>query len=304
MHPSASTALVLPGQGSQRPGAGTGWQDTPGWALVDRAGSILGRDVAPLLLTWNAEQLRPTGPAQLATFLSCLLAWRAVEDQAGSGLNVTVVAGHSLGELTALVVAGVVGFDDGVRLVAERGAAMQAAADAAPGTMVAVLGPDDASVAEALAEVEGAWTANHNAPLHVVVSGTVDGVAAATVALKAAGARRVLPLPVGGAFHSPLMAPARRRLDQALQSTAYAPAAVPVLSAVTAAPYGADIAGTLSRQLTAPVRWRQLLETLPEWGIERIVELGPGGVLAGLARRTLPEMTVLTVATPADLDAL
>ena len=114
MHPSASTALVLPGQGSQRPGAGTGWQDTPGWALVDRAGSILGRDVAPLLLTWNAEQLRATGPAQLATFLSCLLAWRAVEDQAGSDPNVTVVAGHSLGELTALVVAGVVDFDDGV----------------------------------------------------------------------------------------------------------------------------------------------------------------------------------------------
>ena len=113
-----------------------------------------------------------------------------------------------------------------------------------------------------------------------------------------------MPLPVGGAFHTPLMASARRRLDQALQRTAYAPAAVPVLSAVTAAPYGADIAGTLSRQLTAPVRWRQLLETLPEWGIERIIELGPGGVLAGLARRTLPEMTVLMVATPADLDAL
>ena len=296
--PSPVTALVLPGQGSQRPGAGAPWRRFPAWSLVERASDLLERDVAQLLLDADAEQLRRTGEAQLATFLVSLLAWRSLLD-----LDVAVVAGHSLGELTALVVAGVLTPEAGLLLVAERGAAMQAAADASPGTMAAVLGLSDEVVDEVCGQVDGVWPAGYNAPAHVVVSGTVDGVAAAGAALRAAGARRVLALPVGGAFHTPLMAPARDRLDVALRVTAYAPPTVPVLSAMTVGPYD-DVPVTLSRQLTAPVRWRQLLGALRERGVERVVEVGPGGVLAGLVKRTLPGVAVTTVATPDDLAAL
>lgn len=292
------TAVVLPGQGSQRPGAGAAWRRFPAWSLVDRASEVLDRDVAHLLLTADADELRRTREAQLTTYLVSLLAWQSLP-----ALDVAVVAGHSLGELTALVVAGVLTPEAGLLLVAERGAAMQAAADAVPGTMAAVLGLDDDAVAEVCEGVEGAWPANFNAPSHVVVSGTVEGVAEATVALKAAGARRVLPLPVGGAFHTPLMAPARERLEVALRDASYAPPEVPVLSGVTAAEYD-DVPAVLSRQLTAPVRWRQVLQALPSYGVERVVEVGPGGVLAGLVKRTLPGLPVVSVASPDDLAAL
>lgn len=293
------TAVVLPGQGSQRPGAGAPWRRSPAWSLVERAGEVLDRDVAHLLLTADAEQLRRTGEAQLATYLVSMLAWSALPET-----DVAVVAGHSLGELTALVVAGVLTPEAGLLLVAERGAAMQAAADHAPGTMAAVLGLDDDVVDRVCAGAVGAWPANYNAPKHVVVSGTVEGVSAATGALRVAGARRVLPLPVGGAFHTPLMAPARERFEVALRTAAYGPSRVPVLSGVTVKAYDGDVAGVLSRQLTAPVRWRQLLGRLASYGVERVVEVGPGGVLAGLVRRTLPAVAVVAVATPEDLAAL
>ena len=293
------TAFVFPGQGSQRPHAGEAWRSSPSWALVESASDLLGRDVSRLLLDADAEELRATREAQLVTFVSSLLVWQAVHDLP----DVVVVAGHSLGEFTALVAAGVLTVDDGLMLVAARGAAMQAAADAAPGTMAAVLGLDDDVVADVLDGVEDVWPANYNAPAHVVVSGTVDGVAAGATALKAAGARRVLSLPVGGAFHTPLMASARARLDVALREVVTAAPAVPVLSAVTAAPYD-DVAATLSEQLTAPVRWRQVLEALPAHGVERVVELGPGGVLTGLVKRTLPGVHAVSLASPADLALL
>ena len=295
-----TTALVFPGQGSQRPGAGAAWRDTPGWALVESASEVLGRDVARLLLEADAEELRQTREAQLVTFLSSMLAWQAAQHLPG----VAVVAGHSLGEFTALVAAGALTVDDGLMLVAARGAAMQQAADAAPGTMAAVLGLEDDAVAGALEGVDGVWPANYNAPAHVVVSGTLDGVAAAGPVLKAAGARRVLPLPVGGAFHTPLMAPARDRLDVALREVCATAPAVPVLSAVTAEAYGEDVTALLSQQLTAPVRWRQVLEALPAHGVDRVVELGPGGVLTGLVKRTLPGVHAVSVAAPADLSLL
>jgi len=183
--PSSVTALVLPGQGSQRPGAGAPWRRFPAWSLVERGSDLLDRDLAHLLLDADADQLRRTGEAQLATFLVSLLAWRSLPD-----LDVAVVAGHSLGELTALVVAGVLTPEAGLLLVAERGAAMQAAADAAPGTMAAVLGLPDDDVDEVCQQVDGAWPASVNAPAHVVVSGTVEGVAAVGAALRAGGARR------------------------------------------------------------------------------------------------------------------
>ena len=295
-----STAFVFPGQGSQRPGMGAPWVDSACWSLVEEASELLGRDVGRLLLDAEAEELRATREAQVTTFLVSLLVWETVHDLP----DVSVVAGHSLGEFTALVAGGVLTCDDALMLVGARGAAMQAAADAAPGTMAAVLGLEDDAVSACLREVDDVWPANFNAPSHVVVSGTVEGVAAGSAALKAAGARRVLPLPVGGAFHTPLMEPARARLDLALREATYAHPAVPVLSAVTALPYDGDPAALLSKQLTAPVRWRQVLEALPSYGVDRVVELGPGGVLAGLVKRTLPGVRVVSIASPADLGLL
>lgn len=295
-----STAFLLPGQGSQRPGMGAPWRETRGWSFVEHAGEVLGRDVGRLLLEADAEELRATRSAQVSTFLVSVLAWEALHELS----DVVAVAGHSLGELTALVVGGALTCDDGLMLVGARASAMQAAADARPGTMAAVLGLDVADVVRVLADVEDCWPANDNAPSHVVVSGTAEGVAAGGEALKAAGARRVLPLPVGGAFHTPLMEPARARFDTALREVSPALPGVPVLSGVTAAAYDSDVAGTLSRQLTAPVRWREVLLALPELGVDRVVELGPGGVLTGLAKRTLPGVRAVAIASPADLAAL
>lgn len=294
-----TTALVFPGQGSQRPGAGASWKGTPDWSLVELACDVLGRDVGHLLLTAGTEELRATRAAQAATCLASLLAWQALPP-----LDVAVVAGHSLGELTALVAAGVLTLEDGVMLVGARGAAMQQAADATPGTMTAVLGLDDDQVQRVCDGLADVWVANHNAPGHVVVSGTVEGVTAAGPVLTAAGARRLLPLPVGGAFHTPLMAPARARFDTALLEVAYAHAGTPVLSAVTAQSYGPEVADTLSQQLTAPVRWREVVQALPRYAVDTVIEVGPGGVLAGLVRRTLPDVRVLSVATADDVAAL
>ncbi len=287
-------ALVLPGQGSQRPGAGAAWVGTPGWELVAQASAALDRDVEALLLTADAEQLRPTREAQLATFLLSLVAVQALPE-----LDVVAVAGHSLGDLTALVVAGVLTVPDGLHLVAERGAAMQEACDARPGTMAAVLGLEPDAVAAGLPE--GVWPANDNAPLHVVVSGGVDDVTAAGPLLKEAGARRVLPLQVGGAFHTPLMEPARPRLEAALAAVTWAPARLPVLSGSLAGP-DPDPARTLSAQLTAPIRWRETLLALPP--VDAVVECGPGGVLTGLVKRTLPGVRAVSVSSPSDLESL
>lgn len=296
-----SVALVLPGQGSQRPGMGAPWRDAPNWRLVEHASHVARRDLAHLLLHADAEELRQTANAQLATFLTSVLALHAVRERVP---DVAAFAGHSLGEVTALVAARVLAPADGVRVVAERGAAMQAAADARPGTMAAVLGLEDDAVERVLADVDGAWLANHNAPAHVVVSGTVEGVAAAGEALKGAGARRVLPLPVGGAFHTPLMEPAQGRLDAALQAAAWHDRGATVLSAVTAAPYEGDWPALLSRQLTAPVRWRQTVEALVARGVDTVVEVGPGGVLTGLVKRTAPGVRAISIATPDDLEQL
>ncbi|HVM26604.1 MAG TPA: ACP S-malonyltransferase [Mycobacteriales bacterium] len=296
-----AVALVFPGQGSQRPGMGAPWRGTPGWALVERASAAADRDLEHLLLHADADELKATRAAQVATFLTSLVAHEELR-AARPDLEVRVVAGHSLGEVTALVVAGVLSPPDGLHLVVERGEAMQAAADERPGTMAAVLGLEDGDVDRVLAGADGAWPANHNAPAHVVVSGTPDGVARAGEALKAAGARRVLPLPVGGAFHTPLMEPARARLDKALRTVAWCDPITEVLSAVTAAPYERDWPDLLSRQLTAPVRWRQTVEALD--GVDTVVEVGPGGVLTGLVKRIRPDLRAVSVASPDDLAGL
>ena len=295
-----TVALVFPGQGSQRPGMGAPWVDTAGWSLVERAGQRLGRDLAALLTEADAEQLRATREAQLSTLLLSLVVLRALP----AGLPVVAVAGHSLGELTALCAAGVLDEDDVVQLVSERGEAMRAAADERPGTMAAVLGLDAEVVAQVCAPLEDVWPANDNAPRHVVVSGTPEGVDAARGALRAAGARRVLPLPVGGAFHTPLMQPARPRLEVALAAASYGAPRVPVLSGVTARPHDGQVQRRLSEQLTAPVRWREQLEQLAHLGVDTVLEVGPGGVLTGLTSRTLPDVHAVSVATPEDLEKL
>lgn len=304
-HPDARVALVFPGQGSQRAGMGEPFAGTTGWELVDDASQAVGRPLDALLRTATAEELRPTREAQLATLLTSLLALSSWRD---AGLPApVVVAGHSLGEYSALVAAGVLDVPGAVRLVSERGEAMRAAADAAPGAMSAVLGLAPEDVVAALPP--RVWAANDNAPLHVVVSGEVDAVAAAGAGdgpLRQAGARRVLPLPVGGAFHTPLMAPARDRLAAALAAASYDVGVVPVLSDVTAAPHRVGtpgaVAAALEAQLTAPVRWREIaLSLVADHGATHVVELGPGGVLTGLARRTTPGVVALSLADPADV---
>lgn len=294
-----SVALVFPGQGSQRPGMGAPWAGSRGWELVEQASGVLGRDAGSLLLYADAEQLRATREAQVCTFLTSLLVWRALPE-----LDVAAVAGHSLGEFSALVAAGVLTPADGLALVAERGEAMQSAAETRPGTMAAVLGLDDDVVVQVLETVEDVWPANFNAPSHVVVSGTPAGVEAAGAALKDAGARRALPLPVGGAFHTPLMEPARDRLDSALLGATYRAPHLPVLSAVTATSYERPVATVLSEQLTAPVRWRQTVEALAGYDVETVVEVGPGGVLTGLVKRCLPGIRAVSVSTPEELEHL
>jgi [acyl-carrier-protein] S-malonyltransferase len=278
---------------------GAAWVGRPEWELVGIASEAAGVDIAHLLLDAGAEELRPTAHAQLATHVVSLMALASLP----STDDVEVVAGHSLGEYTALVAAGSLGPAQSVRLVAERGAAMQAACDVAPGTMAAVLGADADVVDEACARTDDAWPANYNAPQHVVVSGTAAGVAAAGAAAKELGARRVLPLPVGGAFHTPLMEPAVRRLRDALHAAPFRMAALPVLSNVDALDHVDGWAGRLEQQLLAPVQWARIMSSLQDRGIERVVECGPGGVLTALARR-VNGLTALALAGPADLDAL
>ena len=294
-------ALTFPGQGSQRPGMGSAWTGTPSWALVDRASEVVGRDVAALLLDADADELKATRNAQLTTFVASTVALDALRR---AGLpEPDAVAGHSLGEYTALAAAGAVSFEDGVRLVAARGEAMQGAADARPGTMAAVLGLDVADVAAACEAVDEAWVANDNAPGQVVVAGTTAGVEAAGAAVKERGAKRVMSLPVGGAFHTPLMAPAADGLGAALADVAFADPRPPVVANVDAAPHPAagDWAGLLIEQLCQPVRWRPTLEQL---GADVVVEVGPGGVLTGMAKRTLPEARTLTVSEPDHVEAV
>ncbi|MGK2949526.1 MAG: ACP S-malonyltransferase [Acidimicrobiales bacterium] len=297
-------AFTFPGQGSQQPGMGRPWADHPSWALVATASEASGRDVAALLLDADADELRRTENAQLATYVLSLVVHDAVR---ALGVRCGVAAGHSLGEYSALTALGALRLEDGVRLVTERGAAMQAAADARPGTMAAVLGADDATVADACARTDGdVWVANSNAAGQVVIAGDADAIAAAGALAKELGARKVLPLPVGGAFHTPFMAPAAERLRAALAATTFANAEVPLVANVDALPHqhADQWADLLDAQLTAPVRWRETIERMVADGVTTFLELGPGSVLTGMAKRSAPDGTVKAAATPDALDTV
>lgn len=303
--------LIFPGQGSQRPGMGIPWRDHPSWQLVGQLSDVVGRDLAELLLDASPETLRATRNAQLATYTLSLVALDAATKgplgdlaEGRQGRQLVAVAGHSLGEYTALVAAGALSPVEGARLVQARAEAMQGAAEANPGTMAAVLGLDLGGVAEACEEVEGVWVANDNSPGQVVVAGTLQGVQDASAAALRRGAKRVLPLQVGGAFHSPLMQPAQAPLDSALASAELAPSSCPVVANVDARPHTEGFDALLSAQLCSQVRWRSSLLALAETGAELFVELGPGTELSGMVRRTVPEVARANVAGPEDLEAL
>lgn len=283
---------------------GVPWTGHPAWAVVEKLSEATGRNVASLLTDADAETLRATRNAQLAAFGLSLVTLYAARSSGLEYVPVGAVAGHSLGEYTALVASDAIGAEAGARLVAARGEAMQKAADAAPGTMAAVLGLDADLVGQACAGVDGAWPANDNAPGQIVIAGTAAGVEAAGEAAKELGAKRVMPLPVGGAFHSPLMAPAQAQLDAALRDAHFHDAGVDVVANVDAAAHRSGFADLLSRQLVSPVRWRESLQTLASTGVTHFLELGPGTELSGMVKRTVDGTTRANVATPDDLDGL
>jgi [acyl-carrier-protein] S-malonyltransferase len=297
-------AFVFPGQGSQAQGMGAEWRDHPSWELVAEASEASGRDLAHLLLEADDEELRETRNAQLATFTTSIVAYDAITRV---GLAPSGYAGHSLGEYSALTAAGALDLGDAARLVAERGEAMQVAADESQGTMAAILGLDDEVVVATLAETDGeVWVANHNAPGQVVIAGHPDAVAAASDALKAAGAKRAMQLVVGGAFHTPYMEPAQDRLDKALGLVEFRDPDHPVYANVDAAAHATAYEWNqlLARQLCSPVLWRPLIEQLLSDGFDTIVEVGNGAALSGMAKRISKELTILRVNQPADVDTL
>jgi len=295
-------AFTFPGQGSQRPGMGRPWADHESWELVDEASEVAGRDVGKLLLDADADELKDTRNAQLTTFVASLMVLDAVERL---GIDANYCAGHSLGEYTALAATGALGFQEGVLLVSERAAAMHDAGRAQPGTMAAVLGLDDDQVEVAcnLADAE-VWVANFNAPGQVVIAGTHDGVEAASKHARELGAKKVMVLPVAAAFHTPFMAPARDRLRDAIAAADIRDGEIPVVSNVDAKPHdrGVEWTALLSAQLASPVRWKQCLQTLAALGVTEFAELGPGGVLTGMAKRSVVGARTISVATPEDLD--
>jgi [acyl-carrier-protein] S-malonyltransferase len=297
---------------------GDPWTDHPSWELVADASDLAGRDLGHLLLRADADELTETRNAQLATFTLSLIVLDSVERM---GVEPTACAGHSLGEYTALVAAGSLGFDEGVAIVAERGDAMQAAADERHGVMRMVLGLDDDAVEVACRRADGdVWVANHNAPGNLVIAGDDESVDRAAAIALTLGARKVSPVTVGGAFHTPFMAPARNRLRKALRAATFHEPEVPVVANVDGLPHQAaeDWEGLLSAQLCSPVRWRQsVLELAGLTGGELadnpagscsgerlFVEVGAGGVLAGLIRQITPAATAISLSTPADLEQL
>lgn len=282
--PSA-VALVFPGQGSQRVGMLSALPPVPWLAeALDAAEAAAGLPLRALAQEGPSAALADTRAAQPLLFLTDL-AW--AHALTAAGLEPRLAAGHSLGELAALAYAGVFSRETGIELVCARGKIMAEAAEAIPGTMAAVIGMERDLVASLLEEIDGVWMANDNSPGQAVVSGTHAGVERAMQALTEAGARRVVPLDVAGPFHSPLMQPARDAFAEVLAEVTFSDARVPLLQNTEPVPAtdAATLKSRLADQITAPVRWRETMDSCQAAGIEVIVEAGPGAVLAGLARR-------------------
>src|SRR6266540_92933 len=294
-----SVAFVFPGQGSQAPGMGLAWADSTeiyGWASA-----VLGWDLTEMLRSGSADELRQTYVAQPAIFCVSVAALRALEE---AGVRPEYVAGHSLGELSALVASGALSFEAGLTLVARRAEVMQRAADANPGSMSSVVGVEMA-VTEA-AEGGVLAVANDNAPGNVVVSGEWPALERLPVAAKELGAKRVMPLNVGGAFHSPLMAPAADAFRSFLAAEPLSDCSVPLVANATAQPTtsAAELRELLGRQLTGRIRWTESVRRLADLGVDTIVEVGPGTVLAGLVKRTVKGVRVLPAGDAAEVAAV
>ena len=285
-------AFVFPGQGAQFVGMGKDLYDSYPLAreLMSHANEVLGFSLTDVMFEGSDEDLRQTRVTQPAIFLHSVVACRLM-----TKLRPDMVAGHSLGEFSALVIAGALDMGDGLRLVSERALAMQEACELQPGTMAAVLGLADDKVAEVCAGVQDVVVAaNYNCPGQVVISGSMSGVELSCKALKEAGAKRALKLPVGGAFHSPLMQPAAERLQKAIMDTTFYAPIFPIYQNVTArAEENKDvIKRQLLEQLTSPVRWTQSVQQMIADGANEFYEFGPGDVLKGLIRKINSDVTV------------
>ena len=279
-------AYVFPGQGAQFVGMGKDLYDNnaEARALFEKANEILGFSITDLMFAGTDEDLRQTAVTQPAIFIHSVLLAKSL----GADFQPDMVAGHSLGEFSALVAAGALSFEDGLRLVAARARAMQKACELTESTMAAVLALPDEKVEEICAGIEGTVVcANYNCPGQLVISGEVAAIDAACEALKAAGAKRALKLKVGGAFHSPCMEPARAELAAAIEATEFHTPVCPVFQNVDALPHTdpAEIKANLVAQLTAPVRWTQSVRNMIADGATEFVELGPGKVLQGLVAK-------------------
>lgn len=286
-------AFVFPGQGAQFVGMGKDLYEQSAEAkeMFEKANEILGFRITDLMFEGTEEDLKQTKVTQPAVFLHSVILSKVI----GEEFKPEMVAGHSLGELSALTAAGALSFEDGLKLVSARAKAMQKACEIKPSTMAAIIALSDEKVEEICEGVDGVVVAaNYNCPGQIVISGEIDAVNAACEGAKAAGAKRALPLKVGGAFHSPLMEPARQELAEAIAATEFHAPVCPVYQNVDAAPHTdpAEIKANLIAQLTAPVRWTQTVANMVADGATEFVELGPGKVLQGLVSKVSRDVAV------------
>ncbi|MEK9602823.1 MAG: ACP S-malonyltransferase [Flavobacteriaceae bacterium] len=285
-------AFVFPGQGSQFPGMGKDLFDRFEIAkkMFKAADEILGFKLSKILLEGSKEELLQTRVTQPAIYLHSVASFEVMEGE----VQPTSVAGHSLGEFSALTAAGSIDFESGLKLVSQRAEAMQKACNVSEGTMAAVLGLEDRKVEEICAQTSGVVVAaNYNCPGQLVISGSIESVTLACEALRNAGAIRALVLPVGGAFHSPLMEPAKTELAEAIDTTIFSDPICPIYQNATAQAVSdpVEIQKNLIAQLTAPVRWTQSINAMIETGISSFIEVGPGKVLQGLIKKISPNVT-------------
>ncbi|MCO6358352.1 ACP S-malonyltransferase [Roseivirga pacifica] len=289
------TAYVFPGQGAQFPGMAKDLYDNSEQAkqLLESANDILGFRITDIMFNGTAEELKETKVTQPAIFLhSVVLA------KISDSFEPNMVAGHSLGEFSALVANGVLAFEDGLKLVSQRALAMQRACEINPSTMAAILGLEDKVVEDICASIdEVVVAANYNCPGQLVISGSHKGIELACEKAKEAGAKRALPLPVGGAFHSPLMEPAKEELEKAIDATTFSQGICPVYQNVSAQAETdiAVIKANLKTQLTAPVRWTQSVQAMVADGATNFIESGPGKVLQGLVKKIHREADVASI---------
>ncbi len=292
-------AFVFPGQGSQFPGMGKEHYENSAFAkkLFEQANEILGFRISDIMFNGTEEDLKQTNVTQPAVFLHSVIAYKSIDPSAGSGSKPDMVAGHSLGEFSALVANGTLSFEDALQLVSVRARAMQKACEMNPSTMAAVLALADEKVEAICAEVQNETgevvvPANYNCPGQLVISGSLKGIEIACERMKAAGAKRALVLPVGGAFHSPLMEPAKEELKAAIESTKFhAPVCAVYQNVAAKAVMDRDeIKQNLIDQLTGAVRWTQSVQAMIADGANRFTEAGPGKVLQGLVLKINKEM--------------